>query len=369
MRRFATATASASSATATSTDAVRRLDGDRPDRVGLEAAQAAALDHRRTAHPERRGLGGDDQVGAAGEDRVAGEAAPGDDRDPRHDAREPAPEREGAGVERRDDGVVGVAGAPAATLGEEHRRQAHPLDQLEQPVLLAMADRPLGPGEHRVVVGEHRAGGALAEQLAVDPRGAGDQPVGRGAGDQLVRRRGASAARRSRARRTRRSCPRRRDRRGSRARCGRRPHGGARPPRAAPRRRSGGGARAPRRGRRGRVFPRGEASHTLAAMGLALRNAIARRSTGRAALRGRRDQRARAGGRARSQGDEADRRRRDGARARARQRPHARGDDPVSRLRRRPAADGVARRGTSGRSRSGWTTTTSTGARGLPASR
>ena len=37
-----------------------------------------------------------------------------------------------------------------------------------------------------------------------------------------------------------------------------------------------------------------------------------------------------------------------------RQRPHPRGDDPVPRLRRRPAADGVARRSTSGRSRSGW---------------
>ena len=34
-------------------DAVRALDRERPDRVGLEAAEPAALDHRRAAHPER----------------------------------------------------------------------------------------------------------------------------------------------------------------------------------------------------------------------------------------------------------------------------------------------------------------------------
>ena len=49
-----------------------------------------------------------------------------------------------------------------------------------------MPERPLGPGQHRVVVGEDRAGGALAEQLAVDPRGAADEAVGRGARDQVL---------------------------------------------------------------------------------------------------------------------------------------------------------------------------------------
>ena len=91
-----------------------------------------------------------------------------------------------AGVERRDDRVVGVARTPSPALGVEHGRQPHPLDQLEEAVLLAVAQRPLGPGQHRVVVGEHGAGGALAEQLAVDPRGAGEQPVGRGALDQVL---------------------------------------------------------------------------------------------------------------------------------------------------------------------------------------
>ena len=103
---------------------------------------------------------------------------PCDDRDPRHQPREPRPEREGARVERRDHRVVGVPRPAAAALGEEHRGQPHPLDQLEQPVLLAVPERPLRPGQHRVVVGEDRAAGALAEELAVHRRGAADEAVG-----------------------------------------------------------------------------------------------------------------------------------------------------------------------------------------------
>ena len=72
-------------------DPVRRLDGERADRLGLEGPEAATLDHRRAAHAERGRLGGDDQVRAAGEHGVAGEAAAGDDRDPRHHARRAAP--------------------------------------------------------------------------------------------------------------------------------------------------------------------------------------------------------------------------------------------------------------------------------------
>ena len=44
----------------------------------------------------------------------------------------------------------------------------------------------LGPGQDHVVVGEHRAGGGIAELLAVDPRGARDQAVGRGPLEQLL---------------------------------------------------------------------------------------------------------------------------------------------------------------------------------------
>ena len=81
--------------------------------------------------------------------------------------------------------MVGVPRPPSPALGEEHGRQPHPLDQLEQTVLLAVPDRPLGAGEDRVVVGEHGAGASLAEEVAVDAAGAGDEAVGRGALEQL----------------------------------------------------------------------------------------------------------------------------------------------------------------------------------------
>jgi hypothetical protein len=49
-----------------------------------------------------------------------------------------------------------------------------------------MAQGALRAGEHGVVVGQHRAGGAvIVEEVAVDARGAGHQPVARGAGDQI----------------------------------------------------------------------------------------------------------------------------------------------------------------------------------------
>jgi hypothetical protein len=168
-------------------DAVRRLHRrHRADRVGRDLAEAAAGDHRRPAHPQRGVLGGDDQVGAAGDHRVAGEAAAVDDGDPRHQPREPGPEREGADLEGGDDRVVGVAGTAAAALGEEDGGEAHPLDQLEQAVLLAVPEGALGAGQDRVVIGEDRAGGPLAEQLAVDPRGAAEEAVAGGAPDQVV---------------------------------------------------------------------------------------------------------------------------------------------------------------------------------------
>ena len=47
-------------------------------------------------------------------------------------------------------------------------------------------ERALGAGQHRVVVGEHGAGGSLAEELAVDARGAADEAVGGGARDQVL---------------------------------------------------------------------------------------------------------------------------------------------------------------------------------------
>ena len=93
-----TATASASSATTTSTTPLGACIVDRADVVGVDVAQPAARDHRRAAHADRGVLGRDDQVRAAGDHRVAGEAAALDDRDPRHEARQPRPQRERAHV-------------------------------------------------------------------------------------------------------------------------------------------------------------------------------------------------------------------------------------------------------------------------------
>ena len=341
---WSAATASASSATATSTTPFGACTVDRPDRrrartspspppsiiagppMPSEMSSVATI---RSEQPASTAL--------------PAKQRPGDDRDPRHEAREPRPEREGAGVERRDDRVVGVAGPPAAALGEEDRRQPHPLDQLEQAVLLAVADRALGAGEHRVVVGEHGAGGALAEQLAVDPGGAADQAVGGRARDQLVDlaprplggdreaavldeaarvdevgevlARGAPAARR----------------------------GGARPPRAAPRRSARRRSSSSARSSRTPSSRTGEDSHTLERVGLTVTNAtldgvaVGMRCDGGEIV-------ALGPGVESQPGDEVVDAGGDGARPRPDQRPHARGDDPVSRLRRRPAADGVADR-------------------------
>jgi hypothetical protein len=81
--------------------------------------------------------------------------------------------------------VIGVAGPAPTTLGEEDHRQAHPLDQLEHPVLLEVPDGALGTGENGVVVGEHRDG------IPIHSRSPGDEAVGRSVGDEI----GVAAAR------------------------------------------------------------------------------------------------------------------------------------------------------------------------------
>ena len=168
-------------------DAVAHLHVERTHLVGVDNTEAAALDHRRAAHADARVRRRDDQVGAAEERRVAGEASTRRDPDARHDAGEPRPERECHHVETGDHRVIGVARSPAAALGEEHDRQAAPLDHLEETVLLAMPHHALRAGEHRVVVGEHRAVRAiLADQRAVHARGAGDEPVRRRSMHQVV---------------------------------------------------------------------------------------------------------------------------------------------------------------------------------------
>ena len=49
-----------------------------------------------------------------------------------------------------------------------------------------MADRPLGAGQHRVVVGKDGAAAGLPEEFGVDPGGAGDDAVAGGSGDQVL---------------------------------------------------------------------------------------------------------------------------------------------------------------------------------------
>jgi hypothetical protein len=152
----------------------------------VDVAEPAARDHRRPAHADRCVRGGHDQVGGPRDDGVTCEAASLHDRDPRHQARQRSPQLERARLQRGHRRVIGVARPAAATFGEEDGRQSHPLDQFEQPVLLAVAEIALGACEDGVVVGQHGRGAAVTEVLAVDAGGACHQTVGGRAGDQIV---------------------------------------------------------------------------------------------------------------------------------------------------------------------------------------
>ena len=162
------------------------LHRDGADLVGVDVAEPAAGDHGRTAHPDRGVVGGHDEVRAPRDDGIARETAALDDRDPRHHTRQLRPQLECPGIERRDGGIVRVARPAAATFGEEDGGQPHPFDQIEEAVLLAVPEETLSPGEHGVVVGQHRAGAAVAEKITVDPRGARHQPVGGCPRDQVI---------------------------------------------------------------------------------------------------------------------------------------------------------------------------------------
>ena len=133
-------------------DAVGALHVDRADLGGLEHAEAAAFDHRRSAHADVRVLGGDHDVATAEDRGIAGEAVARVDADERHRARQLGEPTKRQAVEPADADAVGVTRATAATLGEEHDRHAELFGDLEQAVLLAMVLGALGSGEHRVVV-------------------------------------------------------------------------------------------------------------------------------------------------------------------------------------------------------------------------
>ena len=83
--------------------------------------------------------------------------------------------------------AVSVARPPAATLGEQHQRQSQLARELKHPIFLAMVLMPLRAGQHRVVV-RHDDGARLvgAEQISIDSRKPGDEPVSRRVFDQVV---------------------------------------------------------------------------------------------------------------------------------------------------------------------------------------
>src|SRR5207248_691738 len=97
-------------------DAVDGLHGHGADLVGLVNAEAAALDHRRATHANVRVGGGDDDVAAAEDGGVAGEAVPGVHADERHEPAQATKEGERHAIETGHAGAVRVAGPPASAL-------------------------------------------------------------------------------------------------------------------------------------------------------------------------------------------------------------------------------------------------------------
>ena len=99
---------------------------------------------------------------------------------------------EGADVQARDDGHVGVARAPTPTFCEQHHRQLLRQRDAQQAVGLGVVAHALRAGEHGGVVGHDHGARALgAEALAIDRADAGHHAVGRRVGDQVF---GAAAA-------------------------------------------------------------------------------------------------------------------------------------------------------------------------------
>ena len=180
---MAAATASRSSATRRSTTPLACCTSIGPDLAGLVHAEPAALDHRRAAHADARVLGGDHHVAAAEQRGVAREAVARGDAHQRHEAAERGEQLERAAVQAGDDRHVDVARAPAAALGEQHHRQAPPLGDLEQAVLLEVVAHALGARQDGVVVGHRhaRAGPSTSPTPA-------DEAVGGRARDQLLAR-------------------------------------------------------------------------------------------------------------------------------------------------------------------------------------
>jgi hypothetical protein len=133
-------------------DAVRNLNGHRPDFLGRIDAEAAAFDHRGAAHAERRAFGRNDHVAACYKRGIACEGAPVDDSDQWHEPAQPRKSGEGGRVNRDTRADIVLARTAAAALAEQYDRQAEAVRQLEHPVLLVVISMSLRAGEHRVVI-------------------------------------------------------------------------------------------------------------------------------------------------------------------------------------------------------------------------
>ena len=167
--------------------AVAALHADRPDRLGRIHAQPAALDHRRSAHPDVGVRCCDDHVAHPGQRGVAGEAPARDDRYQRHLPAQSRQHPEGRDVQSGGAADVGVARPAPAALGEQHHRQPLSRGEVEHAVGLGVVAHALRAGQHGVVVGHHdglRRG--PAEPVRADGGQAGDQAVGRGVDDQVL---------------------------------------------------------------------------------------------------------------------------------------------------------------------------------------
>jgi hypothetical protein len=182
---LATATASMSSATTTSTTPLARWTSIGPIVLRREAPEPASLDHRRARHPEVGALGRDDDVGAAGQGRVAGEAAAVDDRD-RGDRPDRRANRAKASASSHDPEHVGVARPTPAALGE-HTSAAAAGGPARTAGPSCGGCLALGAGEDGVVVGRHTPPASpRARTVGVDRAGPGHEAVGGGAPLQVL---------------------------------------------------------------------------------------------------------------------------------------------------------------------------------------
>ena len=153
---------------------------ERPDLGGLVHAEAATFDHRRATHRDVGARDADDDVATPEDGGVPGEAVSRGDADERDQPAELREVVEREAVEAGDADPVGVTRAPTPSFGEEDDGQPPALGDLEQPVLLLVAEEPLRAREHGVVVRHHH------DRLVMHRAHAADDAVGRRAVDELL---------------------------------------------------------------------------------------------------------------------------------------------------------------------------------------